>query len=40
MDKISDSKDETDALHNVEGFVLDKLSTSLTPKTLQPALET
>ena len=27
MDKISNSKDETDALHNVEGFVLERLST-------------
>ncbi len=27
MDKISNSKDETDALHNVEGFVLESLST-------------
>jgi hypothetical protein len=26
MDKISDSKDETEALHNVEGFVLERLS--------------
>ena len=27
MDKISDSQDETGALHNVENFVLDKLLT-------------
>jgi len=27
MDKMSNSKDEADALHNVEGFVLERLST-------------
>jgi len=32
MDKISNSKDETDALHNVEGFVLEKLSTKFDSK--------
>ena len=32
MDKISNSKDETDSLHNVEGFVLEKLSTKSDPK--------
>ena len=41
MDKISNSKDETDALHNVEGFVLEETYLpSLILKTLQPALET
>ena len=29
MDKISSSNDEANSLHNVEGFVLEKLSTKL-----------
>jgi hypothetical protein len=32
MDKISNSKDETDSLHNVEGFVLEKLSSKSDPE--------
>ena len=32
MDKISSSNDEANSLHNVEGFVLEKLSTKLDPE--------
>ena len=32
MDKTSSSNDEANSLHNVEGFVLEKLSTKLDPE--------
>jgi hypothetical protein len=32
MDKISSSNDEANSLYNVEGFVLEKLSTKLDPE--------
>ena len=39
MDKISSSNDEANSLHNVEGFVLEKLSTKLDPENSSTSIE-
>jgi len=38
MDKMSNSKDDNGALHNVEGFVLDRLSSKYDSRGDEPSI--